>query len=102
MYNHNKAQQSKNRVHVSWDILYIETGSCVQTFCVRLTCESWRHQMKTFSGLLAICAGILRTKASDAELWCFLWSAPELMVENNREAGDLRRYRAHYDVTVMG
>ena len=22
MYNHNKAQQSKNRVHVSWDILY--------------------------------------------------------------------------------
>ena len=23
MYNHNKAQQSKNRVHVSWDILYI-------------------------------------------------------------------------------
>ena len=24
MYNHNKAQQSKNRVHISWDILYIE------------------------------------------------------------------------------
>ena len=23
MYNHNKAQQSKNRVHISWDILYI-------------------------------------------------------------------------------
>ena len=23
MYNHNKAQQSKNRVHFSWDILYI-------------------------------------------------------------------------------
>ena len=22
MYNHNKAQQSKNRVHISWDILY--------------------------------------------------------------------------------
>ena len=31
---------------------------------------------------------IPRTKASDAEL-------------NNREAGDLRRHRAHYDVTVM-
>ena len=30
----------------------------------------WRHQMETFSALLAICA---RTKASDAELWCFLW-----------------------------
>ena len=23
MYNHNKAQQSKNRVHISWDILYM-------------------------------------------------------------------------------
>ena len=24
MYNHNKAQQSKNRVHIFWDILYIQ------------------------------------------------------------------------------
>ena len=36
----------------------------------------------TFSALLAICAGnshrwIPLTKASDMELWCFLWSAPE-------------------------
>ena len=23
MHNHNKAQQSKNRVHISWDILYV-------------------------------------------------------------------------------
>ena len=23
MYNHNKAQQSKNRVHIPWDILYL-------------------------------------------------------------------------------
>ena len=23
MYNHNKAQQSKNRVNISWDILYL-------------------------------------------------------------------------------
>ena len=44
----------------------------------------WRHHMKTFSALLAICAGkftghtcIPRTKASDAELWCFLWSVSE-------------------------
>ena len=25
MYNHNKAQQIKNRVHISWDILYMFT-----------------------------------------------------------------------------
>ena len=23
MFNHNKAQQSSNRVHISWDILYV-------------------------------------------------------------------------------
>ena len=45
---------------------------------------------------------IPRTKASDAELWCFLWSAPRINGwVNNREAGDLRRQRAHYDVIVM-
>ena len=41
---------------------------------------TWRHQMETFSALLALCAGhrwILLTKVSDAELWCFLWSTPE-------------------------
>ena len=36
---------------------------------------------------------IPHTKASDTELWYFLWSAPE--------SGDLRRHRAHYDVMVM-
>ena len=46
----------------------------------------WRHQMKTFSALMAICARnspvtIPHTKASDAELLCFLWSAPESTVE---------------------
>ena len=42
------------------------------------------------------------TKASDAELWCFLWSVPEKNGwANNRDAGDLRRHRAHHDVTVM-
>ena len=40
------------------------------------------------------------TKASDAVLWCFLWPAPE-QTANNRDAGDLRLHRAHYDVTVM-
>ena len=43
---------------------------------------------------------IRRTKASDAELWCFLWSV-QLSKQFCGEAGDLRRNRAHYDVTVM-
>ena len=44
----------------------------------------WRDQMGTFSALLAICAGnspasgeFPAQKASDAELWCFLWSVSE-------------------------
>ena len=45
---------------------------------------------------------IPRTKASDAELWCFLWSTPWINGWiNNREAGDLRCIRSHYDVIVM-
>ena len=42
------------------------------------------------------------TEASDAEFRCFLWSAPWITGwVNNREAADLRRYRAPYDVIVM-
>ena len=37
--------------------------------------STWcRHQMETVSALLAICAG---NSPVPAELWCFLWSAPE-------------------------
>ena len=62
------------------------SAGCPETspWCSDLRGTWWRHQMETFSALLAICAGkfsgrrwIPRTKASDAELWCFLWSAPE-------------------------
>ena len=38
------------------------------------------------------------TQTSDAELWCFLWTNGWV---NNQDAGDLRRHRAYYDVTVM-
>ena len=42
------------------------------------------------------------TKASDTELWYFLWSAPWINGwANDREAGDFRRHRAHYDVITM-
>ena len=43
----------------------------------------WRHQMETFPRYWLFVRGIPGhhwipcTKASDAELWCFLWSAPE-------------------------
>ena len=39
------------------------------------------------------------TKASDIELWCFLWCVRGWA--NNQDAGDLRHHGAHCDVTVM-
>ena len=42
------------------------------------------------------------TKTSDAELWCFLWTAPLINSwVNISDTGILRRHRAHYDVIVM-
>ena len=70
-----------------------------------LKCTWWRHQMETFSALLAICEGnpgeFLTQRPVTRSFDVFF----DLRVingwVNNGEAGDLRRYRAHYDVTVM-
>ena len=68
----------------------------------------WRHQMETFSALLAICAGIHRSPMNSPHtgqwrgtLMFSLICARINCWVNNREAGDLRRHRAHYDVIVM-
>ena len=45
---------------------------------------------------------ILLTKASDAELWCFLWCAPEQTVEQTIETPVIwKHHGAHYYVIVM-
>ena len=65
--------------------------------------------MKTFSALLAICAGNspvpdefpaqwLVTRSIDVLFFICAWINGWV---NNREAGDLRRHRVHYDVIVM-
>ena len=43
------------------------------------------------------------TKASDAELWCFLWSAPEKKngSSSNRDTGDVRCHGAHKNIILM-
>ena len=44
---------------------------------------------------------IPRTKASDTELWCFLWFAPWINGwVNDCKAGDLRGHRAHYGTAI--
>ena len=54
--------------------------------CVRFSW--WRRQMEIFSALPVLCVGnspshrwIPLTQCINAELWCFLWSAPEQTVE---------------------
>ena len=74
----------------------------------------WSYKMTSSYGIIFRLTGPLcvefashrwipHTKASDVELWCFLWYAPEHNTwANNGDAGDLRRHRDHYDVTLMG
>ena len=58
----------------------------------------WRHQMEPFPALLAICAG--KGQWRGALMFFFICTRINDWV-NNDEAGDWRRHRAHYDVTVM-
>ena len=68
----------------------------------------WRHQMETFSALLALCAGNSPVPVNSphkgqwrgALMFSFICVWINDWV-NNREAGDLRRHRGHYDVNVM-
>ena len=62
--------------------------------------------METYSALLAICArnSPVNSPHKGQWRWALMFSFICVWINgwvDNREAGDLRRYRAHYDVTVM-
>ena len=68
----------------------------------------WRHQMETFSALLALCEGTPLvacgfpsqrpvTRSFDVFLIC----ASTNNWVNNRDVGNLGRHRDHHDVTLM-
>ena len=68
----------------------------------------WRHQMETFSASLALSGGIHRSSVNSPHKgqWrgALMFSLICAWINgwvNNRETGDLRRHRAHYDVIVM-
>ena len=68
----------------------------------------WRHQMETFSALLAFCEEIQRSLLNSPHKgqWrgtlMFLWSAPHPNGwANHPGAGDLRHHPVQYDFTVM-
>ena len=67
----------------------------------------WRHQIETFSALLAICAGnspVPGEFPAQSPVTRSFHVFFDLRIKdwvNNGKAGDLRRHRAHYDVIVM-
>ena len=56
MYNHNKAQQSNNRVHISWDILY--------TIPVNVYTQKIPRAFSSALGMISF--GLLITKQMDS------------------------------------
>ena len=69
----------------------------------------WRHQMETFSALLALCAGnspvpgeflSQRPVTRSFDVFFDLSLNKQLSIRN-RDAGDLKRYCAHCDVNVI-
>ena len=100
--------------HPNWnpgpsDNLHIECSNHWATGMGHFSNSSWwRHQMETFSALLAICAGNSPVTGEfphkgqwrGALLFSLICTRINGWV-NNGEAVDLRRHRAHYDVTVM-
>ena len=117
-----KKQAQQNHVHVLIKECAHYSRFCLnmQPFCVlseTLIFESqcnmllpwWRHQMETFSVSLVLCAGNspvtgefpAQRPVTRSFLMFSLICAWINSWENNREAGDLRRHRVHYDVIVM-
>ena len=68
----------------------------------------WRHQMETFSALLALCAGnsLVPVNSPHKGQWrgALMFSLICAWINdwvNNCETGDLRCHRGHYDVNVV-
>ena len=96
--NQNKIIIRKN---ASNNLQPICSGLNVSTECSHSTW--WRHQMETFSALLALCAGNSPVTGE------FLAQSFDVFFDlglndswtNTGAGADLRRYRTHYDVIVM-
>ena len=74
--------------HCLFNRLFWLTSNKALISCFSGPLSWWIHQMETFTALLAFCAGnspVTRTEASDAELWCFLWSEPGRTTEQTME-----------------
>ena len=90
---------------VALNVIYT-IGQCQYQYLAKDTW--WRHQMETFSALLALYAGNspVPVNSPHKDQWrgALMFSLICAWINdwvNNREAGDLRRQHGHYDVIVM-
>ena len=88
-----------------WKWFWLTLIDTLDVQCVWVMTSSNRNIFRVTGPLCGEFIGhrwIPRTKASDVQLWCFFfichWTNGWV---NNREAGGLRRHRAHYDVIVL-
>ena len=80
----------------------------VKCFHLEIITTWWSYQMEAFSALLAFVRGLHRSPVNSSHkgqwrgalMFSLIWPWINRWV-NTREAGDLRRRRAHYDVIVM-
>ena len=110
IYNHHCARwpDDLTPAHSSHSAEYVSIRChLLMGLCIFLK-SWWRHQMETFSALLALCAGNSPVTVNSPHkgqwrgalmfslicVWINSWV-------NNREAGDLRRRHGHYDASVM-
>ena len=87
----------------------VRLSIALSDMCEVLLMTWWRHQMETFSRYWPFVRGIHRSPLNSPHKgqWrgalivslIYAWINGWI---NNHEAGDLRRRRAHHDVTVMG
>ena len=85
---------------------FLSQGPLMWKTCPGIDNSWWRHQVETFSALLAICAGNSSVASEFPEQTSVMRSFSLICAwingwVNNREAGDFRRCRAHYDVIVI-
>ena len=90
--------------------MILRHGLIIKSYCFFVwdVIAWWRHQMETFSALLALCAGNSPVPVNSphkgqwrgALMFSLIYAWINDWV-NNREAGDLIRQRGHYDVIVI-
>ena len=91
---------------ITWNNVDPDLRRHMEIILYVLAIPLWHHQMEIFSALLALCVGNSPMNSPQKDRWrgTLMFSLICVWInawENNREAGDLRRHRTHYDVIVM-